>query len=45
MLQCAIADATEIYVHNAVDTEAERVKLKKQKEQAENCDKEYRGRN
>ena len=32
----AITEAAEIYVHNAIDAEAERTKLKKQKEQVEN---------
>ncbi|MFC1738007.1 valine--tRNA ligase [Planctomycetota bacterium] len=33
------ADATEIYVHDAIDVEAERKRLKKQKQQTENAKK------
>jgi valyl-tRNA synthetase len=35
----AIADATEVYVHDAIDPEAERQRLEKQKEQIENAKK------
>jgi valyl-tRNA synthetase len=35
----AITDSTEVYVHDAVDVEAERAKLEKQKEQVENAKK------
>jgi len=35
----AIADATEVYVHDVIDIKAERKRLKKQKEQAEKAKK------
>jgi valyl-tRNA synthetase len=35
----AIADATEVYVHDAIDVDAERAKLEKQKEQIERAKK------
>ena len=35
----AIADATEVYVHNMIDPQAERARLEKQKQQVENAKK------
>jgi len=35
----AIADATEVYVHDAIDTEAERLRFEKQKQEIENAKK------